>query len=187
VEGERLVGMITLDDLLLDEGAPLEDLAAIVQAQRGEGGPAPSARTPARTRSAARAAATLGRVLNGLRADADLSSVDQAKTALEVVLTALVRRLTPDEAKDLIAQLPSLLQPRLRAQLPRPDKRITMETIEAELAQRLQLSPPRAAQLLETVGTTITESVSTGQMEDVQRQLPEALRSVFSLPSTAGR
>jgi uncharacterized protein (DUF2267 family) len=31
------------------------------------------------------------------------------------VLAALVRRLTPDEAKDLIAQLPSLLQPRLRA------------------------------------------------------------------------
>ncbi|HEX6406623.1 MAG TPA: CBS domain-containing protein [Gemmatimonadales bacterium] len=38
VEGERLVGMVTLDDLLLDEGAPLEDLATIVQAQLGEGG-----------------------------------------------------------------------------------------------------------------------------------------------------
>jgi AraC-like DNA-binding protein len=63
-----------------------------------------------------------------------------------------------------------LLQPRLRAQPPGPDKLITRETIEAELAQRLQVSPPRAAQLLEIVGTTITESVSTGQMEDVQRQ-----------------
>jgi uncharacterized protein (DUF2267 family) len=116
------------------------------------------------------AAATLGRMLNGLRADAALGSVDQAETALDVVLAALVRRLTPDEAKDLIAQLPSLLQPRLRAQPPGPDKLITRETIEAELAQRLQVSPPLAAQLLEIVGTTITESVSTGQMEDVQRQ-----------------
>ncbi len=147
VEDERLIDMVTLDDLLLDEGAPLEHLAAIVQAQLGEGGPAPSARTPARTRSAAMAAATLGRMLNGLRADAALGSVDQAETALDVVLAALVRRLTPDEAKDLIAQLPSLLQPRLRAQPPGPDKLITRETIEAELAQRLQVPPPRAAQL----------------------------------------
>lgn len=187
VEGERLVGMVTLDDLLLDEGAPLEDLAAVVQAQLGEGGPAPSARSPARKRGAARAAGTLGRMLNGLRADADLDSVEQAESALEVVLTALVRRLTPDEAKDLIAQLPSLLQPRLRAQPPGPDKLINRETIEAELVQRLQLAPARAVQLLDIVATTITESVSTGQMEDVQRQLPESLRAVFSVPSTASR
>ena len=55
------------------------------------------------------------------------------------VLAALVRRLTPDEAKDLTAQLPSLLQPRLRAQPAGPDKLITRETIKAELAQRLQV------------------------------------------------
>jgi CBS domain-containing protein/uncharacterized protein (DUF2267 family) len=186
-DGERLVGMVTLDDLLLDEGAPLEQLAAIVQAQLGEGGPAASARSPARMRSAARAAATFGRVLNGLRADADLATAEQAETALEVVLTSLVRRLTPDEAKDLIAQLPSLLQPRLQAQLPGPDKGITRETIEAELIQRLALEPARAAQLLEVVGATIAQTVSTGQMEDVRRQLPPAFREVFSAPLTAGR
>lgn len=39
IEGGRLVGMVTLDDLLLDEAAPLEELAAIVQAQIGKGGP----------------------------------------------------------------------------------------------------------------------------------------------------
>jgi uncharacterized protein (DUF2267 family) len=187
VEGERLVGMVTLDDLLLDEGAPLEDLAAIVEAQLGEGGPAPSDRSPARKRSAARAAATLGRMLNGLRNDAELDSAEQAEAALEIVLAALVQRLTPDEAKDLISQLPSLLQPRLRAQPPGPDKSMTREGIEAELVEQLQLTPTRAAQLLEIVAATINESVSTGQMEDVQRQLPEALRRVFSVPSTAGR
>src|SRR5581483_4067010 len=48
VERGRVVGMVTLDDLLLDEAAPLNELAAIVQAQIGEGGPAESARTPAR-------------------------------------------------------------------------------------------------------------------------------------------
>ncbi|MEP7226627.1 MAG: DUF2267 domain-containing protein [Gemmatimonadales bacterium] len=188
VEGERLVGMVTLDDLILDEGAPLDQLAAIVQAQVGEGGPAASARTPARLRSAARAQATLGRMLNGLRADAGLDTVEQAETALEVVLATLVRRLTPDEAKDLIAQLPSLLQPRLEAQPPGPDKLIDRETIEAALVQRLNLDPPRAAQLLDAVGAVIAQSISSGQMEDVQGQLPEALRGVFTAPaSPAGR
>jgi CBS domain-containing protein/uncharacterized protein (DUF2267 family) len=187
VEGERLVGMVTLDDLILDEGAPLDHLAAIVQAQIGEGGPAVSARSPARMRSAARAAATLGRVLNGLRADADLDTIEDAETALDVVLTSLVGRLTPNEAKDLIAQLPSLLQPRLQAQPPGPDKGITRETIEAELVQRLHLNPARAAQLLEVIGATIAQSVSTGQIEDVQGQLPEVLRGIFAAPSTAGR
>lgn len=43
VEGERLVGIVTLDDLLIDEVAPLDELAAVVEAQIGEGGPAPAA------------------------------------------------------------------------------------------------------------------------------------------------
>ncbi|HWP42023.1 MAG TPA: CBS domain-containing protein, partial [Blastocatellia bacterium] len=113
VEGERLVGIVTLDDLLLDEAAPLDQLASIVEAQIGEGGPAASPRTPAMERRAARAEATLRRVLNQLREDAGLETVEEAETALDVVLNSLVRRLTPSEAKDLIAQLPSLLQPKL--------------------------------------------------------------------------
>ncbi|HEX6965263.1 MAG TPA: CBS domain-containing protein [Gemmatimonadaceae bacterium] len=46
VERGRLVGMVTLDDLLLDEAVPLEHLAAVVQAQLGPGGPM-DARRPA--------------------------------------------------------------------------------------------------------------------------------------------
>lgn len=65
VEDGRVVGIVTLDDLLLDEAAPLEELAAIVQAQLGEGGPAGSGRSPASRRRLARAEATLGRLLSG--------------------------------------------------------------------------------------------------------------------------
>lgn len=43
---------------------------------------------------------------------------------LDVVLESVVRRLTPDEADDLIAQLPSLPQPALEALPPGPDKSI---------------------------------------------------------------
>jgi CBS domain-containing protein/uncharacterized protein (DUF2267 family) len=179
VEGERLVGMVTLDDLLLDEAAPLEELAAVVVGQLGEGGPAPSDRTPAARRSAARAEATYGRLLNQLREDSGLKA-EGAETALKVVLNGLVRRLTPNEAKDLIAQLPSMLQPALYDLPPGPDKLITKETIEAELSRRLGVEREGAAHLLASAGALIAQSVSAGQMNDVRGQLPEELRGVFS-------
>jgi CBS domain-containing protein/uncharacterized protein (DUF2267 family) len=180
VEGKRFVGMVTLDDLLLDEAAPLDQLAAIVQAQIGEGGLPASPRSPAMMRRAARAEATYGRFLNQLQAGAVLENADEAATALDIVLKSLVRRLTAEEAKDLIAQLPSLLQPTLLALPPGPDKLITRSTIEAELVKHLGVDTPRAAQILAAVGGTIAQSVSAGQMKDVQSQLPEDLRGIFS-------
>ncbi len=51
VEGQRFEGIVTLDDLLLDEAAPIDRLAAINEAQIGEGGPAASTWSPARRRS----------------------------------------------------------------------------------------------------------------------------------------
>lgn len=180
VEGERLVGIVTLDDLLLDEAAPIDRLAAIVEAQIGEGGPAATARSPARRRSAARAEATYRRLVNQIRTDTGLEEEGQSESALDIILDALVRRLTPGEAEDLIAQLPSLLQPSLYALPSGPDRLVTRETIEQELVRQLGVGPARAAELLSVIGALIAQMVSTGQMEDVRGQLPVSLREVFA-------
>ncbi len=179
VEGGRFVGIVTLDDLLLDEAAPIDRLAEIVAAQIGEGGPE-TTKSPARRRSAARAETTYRRVLNQVRADTGLDDQEQAETALEIVLDALVRRLTHEEAEDLIAQLPSLLQPALYGLPLGPDRHITRETIEQDLVEQLGVETSRAAELLAAIGTMIAEIVSPGQMQDVQGQLPVSLREVFS-------
>jgi len=186
VEDGRVVGIVTLDDLLLDEAAPLEELAAIVQAQLGEGGPAGSGRSPASRRRLARAEATLGRLLSQVRADAELNDPEQVRAALDVVLGALVRRLTPEEAADLVAQLPSLLQPQLRALPAGPDKSVTRASIESELASRLGVGAARAAELLAAVAGTIALTISPGQAEDVRGQLPAELRSIFTVRGGAG-
>jgi uncharacterized protein (DUF2267 family)/predicted transcriptional regulator len=180
VEEERAVGIVTLDDLLLDEAASLDQLAAVVEAQIGEGGPAASLRSPATRRSAARAQATYGRMLNQLQAEAHLETSDQAAMALEIVLGSIVQRLTPDEAKDLIAQLPSLLQPTLRALPPGPDKTITRQTMEDELSERLGTDQSHMWQILVAVGDVVAQTVSPGQIDDVHGQLPDGLRGIFS-------
>lgn len=185
VEHERLAGMVTLDDLLLDEAAPLDELAAVIEAQIGQGGPTTPATSAVQRRRVARAETTYGRLLTRVREETGLQSAEQAEAALEVVLSSVVRRLTPDEAKDLLAQLPSLLQRKLTRLPPGPDKVITRETIQSELAARLDVEPERAAQLLSAVAATIAASVSTGEMEDVQGQLPPELGSLFSAGASA--
>lgn len=179
VEGERVVGMVTLDDLLLDEAAPMEALAAIVQSQIAEGGPAATARTPARRRSLARAEATLTRLLAGIRAETGLEDLERARVALDIVLAALVRRLVPQEANHLIGQLPSLLQPGLRALPPGPDKTIDEASVEAALSAQLGVDQPTAARILAVVAGIVAGSISDGQAEDVRGQLPAGLRDVF--------
>jgi uncharacterized protein (DUF2267 family)/predicted transcriptional regulator len=180
VEEERVVGIVTLDDLLLDEVAPLDQLAGVVEAQIGEGGPAASLRSPVTRRSAARAQATYGRMLNQLRSEAHLDTSEEAATALEIVLGSVVQRLTPNEAKDLISQLPSLLQPTLRALPPGPDKTITRQTIEAELSEQFGSNKSYTWQILVAVGDVVAQTVSPGQIDDVHGQLPDDLRGILS-------
>ena len=180
VEEERIVGIITLDDLLLDEAAPLEQLAAVVEAQIGAGGPAPSLRLPATRRNTARAQATYGRMLNELRSHAGLETSEQAEAAIEIVLGSIVKRLPPNEAKNFMAQLPSLLQQTLRVLPPGPDRSITQQTIEAELSERLGSDENYTRQIIMAVGDIVAEMVSCGQIEDLHGQLPDGLRNIFA-------
>ncbi len=179
VEGERVVGMVTLDDLLLDEAAPLRDLAAIVQTQVADVAPVALTDPTAWRRGAARATATLARFVDAVHAETGLAEREQSRTALDIVLGALVRRLTVDEAKDLAAQLPSLLRPGLDSLPAGPDKTISATSIEDELAHRLDLNPAEAARVHAAVAGVIAGSISEGEAEDIRGQLPVDLRGLF--------
>ncbi|HNP37547.1 MAG TPA: CBS domain-containing protein [Woeseiaceae bacterium] len=180
-ENGRVVGIVTLDDLLLDEAAPLDELAAIVQAQIGEGGPIESPRSPARRRSLARAEATLARLVNAVQAETSLEDRQQSQNAIDTTLALLVQRITPGEANNFIAQLPSLLQPALRALPLGPDKSIDRKTLVDELSRQLGLDTAQAERLAGQVIGTIMTAISPGQADDLRRQLPEDLRSLFTV------
>lgn len=188
VEGDRVEGVVTLDDLLLDEAAPLDEVAAVVRAQLGAGGPAPTRRfgtSRAEERRLARSEAKYRRLVRQVQTATGLEPSDPAEAALAIVLAALVRRLTPQEATDLIAQLPSALHDSLLALPAGPDRSIGRETIASELAARLDVDPTRADEILVCIGAVLEQNVSAGEIDDVLSQLPLDMHPIF--PSGGSR
>lgn len=187
-ETGAIVGVVTLDDLLADEAAPSSELAAVVRAQVGEGGPSAPTRLDQRAaeRRESRLESSRRRFLNHFRAEAGLDSVEQAETACLAVLSPLLRRLTPEEAMDLIAQLPLKIAEELRDLPPGPDKGITLDTITAALVSELGVNQSRAEEIVGALARTLDENVSAGQMDDVRNQLPKELRNAFT-PAIAQR
>jgi hypothetical protein len=75
----------------------------------------------------------------------------------------LCRRLTPQEAQHLIAQLPSRLQPHLDGCLDGPDRHVTAEAMERELSKVLGIDAKQARTALHAVSKAISAVVAAGQ------------------------
>lgn len=191
VEAGRPVGLVTFDDLVLDGSVAVEALRGIVTAQleveapqkpAGMLHPASSATAQARTRALvrakARAEATYGRMVRKV-AEATGLHRDRAERALLSATSMLCRRLTPDEANDLVAQLPSALQPRLGRCLDGPDRTVSVKAMEDEVNRSLGVSAERAGEIVRAVVRVLSESVSAGQMAEVRGQLPEEMKALF--------
>ncbi len=196
-DGGRFVGLVTLDDLILEHGVDLFTLAGILRAQLAEPSrlkpagrlhPTPPARPldaenagpGTAQRRAARQKQAYDTLVRRTLALTGLQRREQAEAALDVVLSGIVRRITPSEAGDSLAQLPSLLRERIVATVPAgPDRSITRELLERELEERLLVGAERTGELLEQVGLALEHSISAGEIEDVRSQLPTAMKSIL--------
>jgi predicted transcriptional regulator/uncharacterized protein (DUF2267 family) len=179
VDGDRVVGMVTLDDLLLDEAAPLADIARVVQAQLVEGGPARTRRFDewaSFQRRYARAHATQTKLVVDAQKAARLRTREHAEKALWTVVLALVRRLTTAQATKVIPQLPALLRNRLADVPPGPDPSMSRERIDAEIARELDVDAARAAQITAAVGRALARNRPLAS--NLRRYLPLELRSI---------
>ena len=184
VEHDRLVGMVTLDDLVLGGSCDPGALAGVVKAQLEIAAPLKAridVRGPTRSRARhdARAQERVGHLLHLVQAATGLSSRERAETALEIVLEAVIRRIMPDEAEDLMAQLPSKLQEHLLSVPRGPDKSIGLGFIASALTERLELGPDEAMILARATGAALEQIVSEGEIDDVRSQLPSEMRGIF--------
>jgi uncharacterized protein (DUF2267 family) len=194
-ENGRLVGLITLDDLLVDGTVPVESLREIVIAQLEVEAPRKPAgvlhpkrpvgkeqHAAGRARALMRAKARSEQVYDKLVlsvADASGYEYERAERAMLVSLCMLCRRLVPEQARHLIAQLPSKLQPQLDQCLDGPDRLVTAETIRDEVSRSLGLSPDAGESAMEAVFRAVSDTVSEGQIDEVRAQLPEAMKYLF--------
>jgi uncharacterized protein (DUF2267 family)/CBS domain-containing protein len=188
----RLAGIVTLDDLVVDGAVDRLDVQEIIRGQLSE----PAAGKPeglmrpqriARRASGGRSAQrrkdrqqqTMRRFLARLKEDLGLQDDEDALNAFEVVTANIVRRLTPGEAKDFAAQLPSVVREHLLDVRQGPDRSITLPKIEAEVAQRLEVDGETAAELVSRVGASLPDFISAGELADVRQQLPQSLQRLI--------
>lgn len=197
VDGERVAGIVTLDDLILSGAIDFATLAEIVDAQLTEPARAkpsglahptrpalggPRAPVDREARHAARADQTLREFLARLHKDLALDDAERARAAFEVVASGIVRRLTPEEARDFVAQLPSSIRDKLLELPPGPDPEVTRESMQADMAQRLDLDPEHAMTLVRKVASCLSDFVSAGEIEHVVSQLPREMKEIFANP-----
>lgn len=198
VEGGRPAGLITFDDLVVDGSVGYDMLRNIVIAQLEVEAPQkpagmlhPSAataqvQTRALIRAKARAETTYSRMVQAV-ADATRFDRNRSERALLIASCMLCRRLTPDEARDLIAQLPSMLQPQLDQCVGGPDRSVTMQAIVDELSRSLGVTAESAGEGLRAIFKVIAENVSSGQIKEVRGQLPDEMKTLFPTAARSRR
>ena len=195
VEDDKPVGLVTLDDLLADVAIDAATAGSIVVAQleaaarfKQEGALHPE--EPARPgvvsrrdrgilRHLARAENAYVRLLRAVEAHSGFATREQAELSLLIVLSMLCSRVTPDEARHLIAQLPSKLHPELERHLDGPDRRVTRLAIETELMSRLDIDEDVAELLLTSVCEALADGVTAGEIESFRGQLPLDMKDLF--------
>jgi uncharacterized protein (DUF2267 family) len=96
-------------------------------------------------------------------------SREDAERGSVAVLQEFCDRLTADEARDLLAQLPHRLKTALIVS-PSP-LRISRDEFVARVARELEIPPEEAHTRIRAVFATLRQAVSWGAFEDVLEQL----------------
>jgi uncharacterized protein (DUF2267 family) len=195
VDGGLVAGIITLDDLILEQTVAPGLAAEIVRAQLAEPrrhkragethptrrkAPAGSPGLHAAPRGPALGTRAYDALIRCMQNGAGVQNRERVEAAVEEVLSVVLRGITPAEAEQLIAQLPSVLRERL-AHAPRgPDRGVTRATLEQAVANRLGIDRAHAGEVVLVVCDALGATISSAKFEDVQSRLPADLKNLFA-------
>jgi len=192
LEHGRPVGLVTLDDLLIEGSASCEDIRAIVSAQLAM----PARHKPAGSirpggageqegpssldrRREARLEQTWRELVREVDEQTGVGSREQAETALRIVLGMLCRRFPPEDARRLVEALPAALREQLADDVDAPDEPVTLGKIGAELHRRLGLPPDAAVDILLSLGDTVAAVAGQGDGTAPGSRLRWFIRELF--------
>jgi uncharacterized protein (DUF2267 family) len=112
---------------------------------------------------------------------ARLDTEEEAYKVVGATLSTLAERLTPDEARQLAAQLPKEIQHFLTDVNRR--KTFGLDEFYEKVAQRESYDDPEIIDHARAVISVVAETVSSGEMEDVLAQLPSEYLPLFTFGS----
>ncbi|MER6566111.1 DUF2267 domain-containing protein [Streptomyces sp. NPDC001093] len=114
-----------------------------------------------------------------VRERGEYDSQDEAAEVTEAVLGVLAQRIGPGEIDDLASQLPGPLGPGLAdAKQGRPEG-FGIEEFHRRVAERIGGRPGTARWDTGAVLTTVADSVSGGELNQVLSQLPSSYATLF--------
>jgi uncharacterized protein (DUF2267 family) len=184
---QKPVGLVTLDDLIVERAISLPQIRDVVAAQleqparlKPAGSVRPSSGAPSEehlTRDAARADATYRGLAHQVERTAGVGSPERAAAALGVVLEALAHRMTPDDARRFATTPPLRVRAVLDLAPTGPDESITIATLAAALHDRLGLLPDAALDVLLAVCDAMRIH-DEGEADDLGARLRGTLRAM---------
>lgn len=108
----------------------------------------------------------------------------EAATITEAVLGVLAQRITPGEVDDLASQLPGPLG-QIRADTKQRPERFGIEEFHRRVAERIGARPRTAEWDASAVLTTVADTVSGGELNQILSQLPSSYALLFGKPDLA--
>ena len=100
---------------------------------------------------------------------AEIEDRDEAARTAQVVLQALVDRLTGNEARDMLAQLPYQLK--VAVTVTEAPTGWTPDAFVRWVAEKLQVADEEARERIRAVFATLREALSAGEFQDILEQL----------------
>jgi len=186
----KVVGLVTLDDLIAGGVVSAQTVQSIVKAQleaaslfgvSSEAGLASLEHAQAaRSQHERRVENSFLRLLGTVQAGSTLlSSQARAATALGIVVGAVCRRLNMVDATHLLAQLPLVLRQSLHHQVVGPDRSVNAALVIKRLVVELGVDAIQAEGILVAIGEAIAPNISRGELLSLRAHLPPELKELF--------
>ncbi|MFF7366578.1 DUF2267 domain-containing protein [Streptomyces tricolor] len=121
-----------------------------------------------------------------VRERGEYTDQDQAATITEAVLGVLAQRITPGEVDDLASQLPGALGEMLTGAKQQQPEIFGIDEFHRRVAERVGGRPRTAERDAGAVLTTVADTVSGGELNQLISQLPSSYAVLFGKPDLAG-
>ncbi|RYF09143.1 MAG: DUF2267 domain-containing protein [Deltaproteobacteria bacterium] len=110
-----------------------------------------------------------------------MASLEEATRSIAATFEAIAARLPQEEAKCLLAQLPSEFHAYFAGAKPMAQvDKLTLQQFYARIAAQIGCEPSRAERSAVAVSRTLQEAVSVGEMDAVRQMLPKEFAPLFS-------